>query len=151
MSVLELSQLLGNYGELIGAIAVLITLIYLAKQIRHSTEVSKVTSYHEAIGQIVTSALEPDFAGLTVKSQSDEPLSPEEQVRSFSLASAFIFGHEILLHLFRKGQIDEQLWENIFSNNQVYLSGNMILTVLKSRPGALSQDLLKLVEGKGKQ
>ncbi len=148
MSVLELSQLLGNYGELIGAIAVLITLIYLAKQIQHSTEVSKVTSYHEAIGQIVQSGLDPDFAALIVKSQSDVSLSPEEQMRMFNLATAFIFGHEILLHLFRKGQIDEPLWENIFSNNQVYLSGNMILPVLKSRPGVLSQELLKLIESK---
>ncbi len=75
MSVLELSQLLGNYGELIGAIAVLITLIYLAKQIQHSTEVSKVTSYHEAVGQIVQSGLDPDFAALIIKSQSDVSLS----------------------------------------------------------------------------
>ena len=148
MSVLELSQLLGNYGELIGAIAVLITLIYLAKQIRRSTEVSKVTSYHEGISQIVQSGLDPDFAGLIVKSQSDKLLSPEEQMRSFTLATAFIFGHEILFYLFRKGQIDEPLWENIFSNNQVYLGGNMILPVLKSRPGVLSQELLKLIESK---
>ena len=69
-------------------------------------------------------------------------------MRLFNLATAFIFGHEILLHLFRKGQIDEPLWENIFSNNQVYLSGNMILPVLKSRPGVLSQELLKLIESK---
>ncbi len=87
-------------------------------------------------------------AGLIVKSQSDKLLSPEEQMRSFTLATAFIFGHEILFYLFRKGQIDEPLWENIFSNNQVYLSGNMILPVLKSRPGVLSQELLKLIESK---
>jgi len=33
----------GAVGEIVGAIAVLITLVYLAKQIRHSTHVSKVT------------------------------------------------------------------------------------------------------------
>jgi hypothetical protein len=136
----------GAIGEIIGAFAVLITLVYLVKQIRHSTDVSKVTVYHEAISQIVESGLEPDFASLLVKIQSDEVLTPEEQTRSFTLATAFIFGHEILLHLFRQGQVDEQLWENIIANNMVFLKGDMILPVLESRPGKLSRELLKLIE-----
>ena len=136
----------GAIGEIVGAFAVLITLVYLAKQIRHSTDVSKVTVYHEAIAQIVHSGLEPDFSSLLVKSQSGEALSPEEQTRSFALATAFIFGHEILLHLFRQGQVDQQLWDNIIANNMVFLKGDMILPVLESRPGTLSRELLKLIE-----
>ena len=136
----------GAIGEIVGALAVLITLVDLAKQIRHNTDVSKVTVYHEAIAQIVQSGMEPDFASLAVKSQSGETLSPEQQMRSFTLATAFIFGHEILLHLFRQGQVDEQLWKNIIANNMVYLKGDMILPVLESRPGTLSRELLKLVE-----
>jgi hypothetical protein len=136
----------GAIGEIVGAIAVLATLVYLAKQIRHSTDVSKVTIYHEAIEQIVHAGLEPDFALLAVKSERGEALSPEEQMRSFSLATAFIYGHEILLHLFRKGQVDEQLWENILANNMTYLKSDMVLPVLKSRPGNLSKELLTLIE-----
>lgn len=136
----------GAIGEIVGALAVLITLVYLAKQIRHSTDVSKVTVYHEAIAQIVHSGMEPDFASLAVKSQGGETLTPEEQMRSFTLATAFIFGHEILLHLYRQGQVDEQLWKNIIANNMVYLKGEMMLPVLESRPGTLSRELLKLVE-----
>ncbi len=37
MSTLEFSQLLGNYGEFVGAIAIVATLIYLAVQIRENT------------------------------------------------------------------------------------------------------------------
>ncbi len=37
MSALEFSQLLGNYGEFIGAIAIVITLVYLAIQVRQNT------------------------------------------------------------------------------------------------------------------
>ena len=136
----------GAIGEIIAALAVLVTLVYLAKQIRHSTEVSKVTGYHEAIAQIVQSGLEPDFSLLMVKSQSGEALSPEEQMRSDTLATAMIFGHEILFHLFRQGQVDAQLWENIIANNMTYLKSDMILPVLESRPGALSQELLNLIK-----
>ncbi len=38
MTFTELSQLLGNLGEFIGAIAVVATLVYLAIQVRHSKE-----------------------------------------------------------------------------------------------------------------
>ena len=38
MSLIELSELLGNLGEFAGSIAVLATLIYLAVQVRQSKE-----------------------------------------------------------------------------------------------------------------
>ncbi len=43
MSALELSQLLGNYGEYVGAIAVVITLIYLATQVRQNTRMMRAS------------------------------------------------------------------------------------------------------------
>ena len=36
MSLMETAQLLGNFGEFVGAIAVVVTLGYLAVQVRHS-------------------------------------------------------------------------------------------------------------------
>ena len=40
------AQLLGNYGELIGAIGVVITLAYLVVQIRHNTRATRAASHH---------------------------------------------------------------------------------------------------------
>ena len=37
MTVIELSQVLGNFGEFFGAIAVVVTLAYLVVQIRQNT------------------------------------------------------------------------------------------------------------------
>ncbi len=37
MTMMETAQLLGNFGEFVGAIAVVATLMYLAFQIRQST------------------------------------------------------------------------------------------------------------------
>ena len=36
MSTLEFSQLLGSYGEFVGAIAIVVTLIYLAVQLKQN-------------------------------------------------------------------------------------------------------------------
>ena len=38
MDHLTFAQLLGNYGEFIGAVAVVVTLVYLAAQIRQNTK-----------------------------------------------------------------------------------------------------------------
>ena len=43
MSALELSQLLGNYGEFIGAIAIVITLVYLVIQVRQNTHMMRAS------------------------------------------------------------------------------------------------------------
>ncbi len=38
------AQLLGNYGEFVGAVAVVITLVYLAVQVRHSRQATEVNT-----------------------------------------------------------------------------------------------------------
>ncbi len=45
MSALEFSQLLGNYGEFVGAIAIVVTLIYLAVQLRQNTASVRAGAY----------------------------------------------------------------------------------------------------------
>ena len=132
---------LGALGEIVSALAVLASLVYLAKQIKHSSEVAKVTSYHEGIAQIVQAGLDPDFTRLINKTSLGEGMSEEESLRGGALASAFIFGHEILFHLYRKGQVDEALWDNIIKNNLQWFSNGMIRPVLEGREGNLTKDL----------
>ncbi len=43
MSLTELSQILGNFGEFVGAIAVVVTLFYVAFQVRQSKEATDAT------------------------------------------------------------------------------------------------------------
>jgi hypothetical protein len=43
VSALEFSQLLGNCGEFVGAIAIVITLVYLAIQVRQSTRMMRAS------------------------------------------------------------------------------------------------------------
>ena len=44
MTLIEISEVLGNFGEFVGAIAVVVTLLYLTTQIRQNTKASKVSS-----------------------------------------------------------------------------------------------------------
>ena len=45
MSLLDVSQMLGNFGEFFGAIAVVVTLIYLAGQLRQNTRALRSSTY----------------------------------------------------------------------------------------------------------
>ena len=44
MDHVTFAQLLGNYGEFVGAIAVVATLFYLALQVRHSSEATEANT-----------------------------------------------------------------------------------------------------------
>jgi hypothetical protein len=78
----------------------------------------------------------------------NESLTPEEEIKRDVLATLFIYSHEILLHLYQTGQVDETLWDNIMDNNQRYLASEMMLPVLKARSGRLGRDLLSIVEAR---
>ena len=73
--------------------------------------------------------LDPDFTRLINKTSRGEDMSEEESLRGGALASAFIFGHEILFHLYKKGQVDEALWDNIIINNLQWFGNDMIPSV----------------------
>ena len=47
MDHLTFAQLLGNYGEFVGAIAVVVTLGYLAVQIRHNMRTARASTYQQ--------------------------------------------------------------------------------------------------------
>ena len=68
-------EAVGAIAESIGAAAVLLTLVYLARQIKHNSEVTKVASYHQAIDQIVQAGVDPDFSLLRAKFELGEPLT----------------------------------------------------------------------------
>ena len=137
-------DVLGAVAEFLGALAVLATLIYLAIQIRQSGKVARTQSYHLAIEQLVSGALQPEFR-LLFKSGHEE-LTPEEEYQLTPPLICFIYAHEIMYYLWRKGQVDDELWENIFINNLDMLKLAPARRLLAQRSGPLSRDLEKLIE-----
>ena len=49
MDLMNTAQLLGNFGEFVGAIAVVATLLYLAIQIRHNTRATEAGTMQSVI------------------------------------------------------------------------------------------------------
>ena len=53
MTLMETAQLLGNFGEFFGAIAVVATLGYLTVQIRQNTKALRVSAYADFVDRHV--------------------------------------------------------------------------------------------------
>ena len=111
------AQLLGNYGEFFGAIAVVVTLGYLAIQIRLNTRSSYVTRAAEAVqrlGQIQETIIcNSDLATLFARCRDPElaDLTPgeEECVQGIAELYVKVFGGVSIAH--RNGEMPDSQFE----------------------------------------
>ena len=110
-------EALGAIGEISGSVAVVISLLYLAIQLRHTNRQSssdagfKLLAELNRINEIVFS--DSDAAAVMLKLKTGEDLTPEEAVRAYSLADRMInswYAGEIS---YRKGMLDEELFRDL--------------------------------------
>ena len=75
----EFAQLLGNYGEFVGAIAVVATLAYLAIQIRQNTRTMETTALRSMQDVVLLTENNERYISYLLKTQRSEPLTDEER------------------------------------------------------------------------
>jgi len=105
---------IGAVGEIIGAFAVVISLVYLAVQIRRQSKESRAAAMHEiAVGfrESIASFSSSELAELFVKAKADVELLTEKE--KFQLITSFaralrLWEEAYLVH--EKGRLEEDLW-----------------------------------------
>ena len=107
----------GNIGELIGAVGVIITLIYLAVQIRQNTSALKATSHQEATREaadfVAQIAGDGDIARILSKGGKDwNCLEGDEKLRFSMLLFRVFFNFQNTYNLHQNGGIDDEYWES---------------------------------------
>ena len=81
MDHLTFAQLLGNYGEFIGSIAVVATLVYLARQVRESSKLSRMQLNNSGLESFARfRQMQNENAGVVVKMESGTELSASENI-----------------------------------------------------------------------
>lgn len=110
------AQLLGNYGEFVGAIAVVVTLLYLSLQIRQNTRASQAAS-REAVSHITIELM----MGLTADESlvvfwrraltSPGSLDDDEKLRGAMIAYAFMESWEMAHSQWCRGVLSDKDWE----------------------------------------
>lgn len=113
-------QDLGGLGEFVGAFAVVISVIYLAIQIRQNTRSLNSSSYAESAEQawLVQLAIAQDgeLARIWADWIEGKELSREDTVRVESLLSNLFMAGENTFRLYELGLLDSDTWENVFLN-----------------------------------
>ena len=106
---------LGALGELVGAVAVVVTLIYLTTQLRQNTRAVRAASL-QALDKRVTDnialfAASPENAALMERGRlAHETLSEDEQAHFFLMISAFFCSMDSFFWSHRSKVLPQELW-----------------------------------------
>ena len=123
---------LGNIGDFVGGLGVVITLIYLAFQIRQNTrqveqslQVSRAQALRDTynpVGWTLEAARDPELAAFYARGMAQpDVLSSEEQFRLFFLIGT-IFGEIEKNHLmYEQGLLTDERWESQLRQLRMYL------------------------------
>jgi len=106
---------LGNIGEFVGSIAVLISLIYLAIQIKKSTETERTSTYQSIVSDFGRMnqglASDPELNFLYVRAMEDyESLNPSEKARISQVFYMTFRYFENMYYQHRKGYLEAEVW-----------------------------------------
>lgn len=106
----------GAIGELIGGVAVVITLVYLALQIKQNTKINASLvrqNFYDAQQQQILHAVEsPEFNALINRSWSaDESLSPAEQTQVWRHMQGILIGYQGAFEQYKSGALPKADWD----------------------------------------
>ena len=129
------AQLLGNYGEFIGAIAVVLTLGYLAVQIRQNTQQIQVnatsleaSTYQALMAHIIdlnrAIAADPQLSEIVVKARDGEIPAGSDMTRFVQHHMALLRYGDMAFHQYEKGLLDERRLGSAFGPVRGQVAGN---------------------------
>ena len=110
-------QSLGNIGEFVGAIGVVVSLVYLAQQMKQNTISVRAASFNSmvqnSIGLLEHSFRDSEFAAFLARAERDPgALAPEERVRWDAYMTAVYRHFGNLVYQRRVGALDQLMWDS---------------------------------------
>jgi hypothetical protein len=105
-------------GELLGAIGVIASLLYLARQMRNAAADTRRATAQAVFTKLntafETTSANPQLAGVFVRGTSDlSTLSPEEALQFSSVFFTLVRPYEELFYYRRAGAVNEWVWESV--------------------------------------
>lgn len=105
---------LGAIGELIGAVAVVVTLLYIARQIHQTNVRSQATARYsliEALGEVnLLIASDKQVASVLRRGLQGDELDDDESIQFFALLGQFLNTASVLFDLYEDGLLPENQW-----------------------------------------
>jgi hypothetical protein len=138
---------LANVGEAIGGVAVVITLIYLAIQIRQNTRMMRASAHHAAnhLGVDINLALGTDphvCEVLLLGSKDLAGLSPNQRLMFHLIMRAIFSGAEDFYIQTREGLLNRGMWQSRKHSVRQYLMRPGISAWWKDNQALFSNDFV---------
>ena len=117
---------LANYADVIGGVAVIVSLIYVGIQIRRNTKSSRSQANQSAHESLANVSLEisknAEFSRLVRKGMvSFETMSEDEKFRFMMLMITVFRRYENIFYQYNNGFLEEDLWEGYKQSILLYL------------------------------
>jgi hypothetical protein len=104
-------EALGAIAETVGAMATILMLWYLARQIGQNTHATKFASFQTANSEITQLLqMDPEYAHTLLAEVSD--LQERELVYAMNRLTGFFNIYEVLFHQYREGGVEEEVWKS---------------------------------------
>jgi hypothetical protein len=121
---------LGSIGDFVGSIAVLISLVYLAVQVKGNTEAARTSTYQAIVSEFGafnrSMAGTPGLSTLFGDALEDfESLSTDDKARMSQLFFVCFHNFENMYYQYRKGYLEDDVW----------LGWKRLMLTHHSRPG----------------
>jgi hypothetical protein len=132
MSVLEIAQLLGSVGEVVGGLAVVATLVYMGAQVRYAreavdtntrateesraqakllSEANWMTTWNELVSRVFDTK---ENVSLMCRGLAAPDALNEDEYMQFTFRLILVVNHHfVALHLFRQGMRDADAFEKM--------------------------------------
>jgi hypothetical protein len=150
MSAIEWAELLGNIGEFVGSVAVLVTLIYLAIQVRQNSNTiagaTEMDMAREMAAWHARVTSDPELMQLYEKGASDQSMTELEMMRYRWLIAELLWLNEGYYKQHLRGLISNEAWEDIVTSTVGLLRGEVLKTWWESRASALSDDFVSYID-----
>ena len=136
-------------SEIVGAVAVVISLIYVAAQIRQNTKMMRTTAKQgltEATQSLIYTAIDRSDEWVKLMT-GDDPTSPEEDARMSLLVRAMLRGFESQCYQYESGLLEEDEWYALQAAIRDLCSLPGVNKYWQQLKPHMSERLKKLVDG----
>jgi len=141
---------IGAVGEIVGAVAVVVSLIYVGVQISRQTREQRLAAIHEATQNFMESLKpfnDPQVAELWLKGLDDfESLTQAEKVQMISVLTLNLRSFQDAFYQAAEDRLDEEVWDGMVQIYGTVLSTPGGKRIWDLRKGAFSRRFQKFFE-----
>ena len=144
-------EAIGAVAEMLAASGVVISLFYLAIQIRVQNKETRLAAMHEistAFREAYTAFNDGEIADIFVRGNSNfESLTDTEKVRLFATMNPLLKVLEEAFWQHKQGRLDEELWYPLTRQYSFFLSAGSVENVWAQRRVHFNENFQEFVDG----